>query len=114
MDELHVRLRGGKAYVYVVEDDCRSIIALELTWRRNKEATARVLRKAKVEAGFTPDIIVSDGAPAYPPAIEEAIPGAKHIIAQFKGTPVGHDVFASVDDIQRAPNKQTANYIGLI
>jgi putative transposase len=90
VDELHVRLRGGKGYVYVVEDDRRNIIALELTWRRDRDATARVLRRARAEAGFTPDVIVSDGAPAYPPAIEEAIPGARHVVAQFKGTPVSH------------------------
>ncbi|MGQ9680863.1 MAG: IS6 family transposase [Candidatus Bathyarchaeia archaeon] len=88
IDELHVRLRGGKGYVYAVEDDRRNIIALELTWRKDGEATARALRKAREEAGSTPDIIVSDGAPAYPPAIEEAIPGARHVVAQFKGTPV--------------------------
>ena len=90
MDELHVRLRGGKVYVYVVEDDRRNLLALELSWRRDREATARALRKARAEAGFTPDLVVSDGAPAYPPAIEEAVPGARHVVAQFKGTPVSH------------------------
>jgi len=90
VDELHVRLRGGKGYVYVVEDDRRSVIALELTWRRDRRATARALRKARAEAGFTPDVVVSDGAPAYPPAIEEALPGARQVVAQFKGTPVRH------------------------
>jgi hypothetical protein len=29
-------------------------------------------------------------APAYPSAIEEAIPRARHVVAQFKGTPVSH------------------------
>lgn len=90
VDELHVRLRGGKAYVYVVEDDRRNIIAMELTERRDRDATARALRKAKAEAGFAPDILVSDGAPAYPPAIAEAMPGTRHVVAQFKGTPVSH------------------------
>jgi len=37
VDELHVRLRGGKGYVYVVEDDRRSVIALELSWRRDRD-----------------------------------------------------------------------------
>jgi transposase-like protein len=73
-----------------VEDDGRNIIAMELTERRDKEATARVLRKARAEAGFTPDIVVSDGAPAYPAAIEEAVPGARHVVAQFRGTQVSH------------------------
>ena len=91
VDELHVRLRGGKGYVYVVEDDRRNVIALELTWRKDEEATARALRKAREEAGFTPDIVVSDGASAYSPAIEEAIPGARHVVAQFKGTTVSYD-----------------------
>ena len=91
LDELHVKLRGGKGYVYAVEDEHRNVIALELTWRKDEEATARVLRKAREEAGFTPDIVVSDGATAYPPAIEEAIPGARHVVAQFKGTLVSHD-----------------------
>jgi len=59
---LHVRLRGGKAYVYVVEDDRRNIIALELTEKRDRDATARALRKARREVGLTPGIIVSDGA----------------------------------------------------
>ena len=90
IDELHVRLRGSKAYVYVVEDNRRNIIALELTERRDKDATAKVLRKAKAEAGFTPDILVSDGAPAYPPAIAEAMPETRHIVAQFKGAEVNH------------------------
>jgi transposase-like protein len=90
IDELHVRLRGGKAYVYVVEDEDRNIIALELTERRDKDATVRVLRKARADAGFTPDILVSDGAPVYPPTIAEAMPEAKHIVAQFKGAEVSH------------------------
>ena len=90
VDELHVRLRGGKGYVYAVEDDRRNVVALKLTWRRDKDATTRALRQAKAEAGFAPDIIVSNGAPAYPPAIAEAVPGARHVVAQFKGTPVSH------------------------
>lgn len=89
IDELHVRLRGGKGYVYAVEDDRRNIVALELTWRKDEEATVRVLRKARDEAGFTPDVIVSDGAPAYPPAIADALPGARHVVAQFKGAQIG-------------------------
>ena len=50
IDEFHVRLRGGKAYIYVVEGDWRDIIALELTKRRDREATARVRRKAQAPA----------------------------------------------------------------
>jgi len=91
IDEIHIRLRGGKAYVYAVEDDRRTIIALELTERRDREATVRVLRMAKAEAGFTPDILVSDGAPTYPPAMAETVPGTSHVVAQFKGTPVSHE-----------------------
>jgi len=33
---------------------------MELTERRDEDATARVLMKAKAEAGFTPDILISD------------------------------------------------------
>lgn len=40
--------------------------------------------------GLTPDVIVSDGALAYPPAIAEAVPGARHVVAQFRETPVSH------------------------
>ena len=90
MDELHVRLRGGKTYVYVVEDDRRNIIVIELTERRDRDAMARALRKAKAEAGFAPETLVSDGAPAHPPAIAEAMLGTRHIIAPFKATPVSH------------------------
>ena len=72
-------------------DDGRNIIALELTWRRDKSATARALREARAEAGFAPDIIVlSDGSLAYPPAIAEVIHGARQVVAQFKGAPVSH------------------------
>jgi len=88
IDELHVRLRGGKAYVHVVEDENRCIIAITLSERRDREAAAKALRKAREEAGFTPEILVSDGSPAYPPAIAETMPEARHVVAQFKGTPV--------------------------
>ena len=37
IDELHVRLRGEKGYVYVVEDDRRNIVAMELTERSSGE-----------------------------------------------------------------------------
>jgi len=52
VNELHARLRGGKAHVYVVEDDQRSLIALELIGRRDREATPRLLRKARAGAGW--------------------------------------------------------------
>jgi transposase-like protein len=38
IDELHVRLRGEKGYVYVVEDDRRNIVAMELTERNSGES----------------------------------------------------------------------------
>ena len=71
-----------------MEDENRCIIAITLSERRDGEAAARALRKARAEAGFAPEIIVSDGSPAYPPAIAETMPEARHVVAQFKGTPV--------------------------
>lgn len=58
VDELHVRLRGGKAYVHVVEDENRCIISLTLSERRDKEAAARALRDAKAEVAFAPDVVM--------------------------------------------------------
>ena len=88
VDEKFVRVKGSKGdfdYMWVVEDDKNSIIAVYVSDKRDCNSARIVLEMAKKRAFKPPDIIVTDGLPGYKYACWKIF-GRKtrHIEAHFK------------------------------
>gem|GEM_PF-6827177 len=60
-------------------------IASYLAPERSTEAIKKTLKRAKVEANFSPDIVLSDDYPAYDRGIKVLGRHTKHIRAHFEG-----------------------------
>ncbi len=84
-----VKLRGATHrffdYLWIVYDDKLQIIAVHISKERNYQNAKLALQKAKLEADFSPRILVTDGLQAYLKACSEVF-GRKtlHEIAHFK------------------------------
>ena len=68
VDEKFIHVRKSKddfAYLWVVSDNNANILATHVSFARNGENARIVLEKAKLRAGFSPEILVSDGLQGY-------------------------------------------------
>ncbi len=88
VDEKFIHVRNSKdphAYLWVVSDSKSNIIATYISFARNITNAKVALNKAKERAGFSPEILVSDGLQGYKKACRKVF-GRKtdHIIAHFK------------------------------
>lgn len=79
--------RGERAWAYqiTVLDSRNNVVASYLAPERSTEAVEKALRRAKEEAGFSPDFVVSDELPAYERGVNVLGRRTKHICAHFKG-----------------------------
>jgi len=88
VDEKFVRVRGSKGdfdYMWVVEDDKNSIVAVHVSDKRDCSSAKKVLELAKRRANKPPDIIVTDGLQGYKQACRKVFGRTtKHIEAHFK------------------------------
>lgn len=89
VDEMFIRVRGSSSkkkcsYLYIVEDSNSRIVTMYISHKRNVMAVKTVLRQALENAGFEPDIIVSDEFRSYYVAIKKMLPKTRHIQAHFK------------------------------
>lgn len=95
VDEKYIKARNEKdrkgktkwSYLWVVLDDKGNLITTHVSHKRNIKEAKSVLKKAKERAGFTPDILVSDGLQAYKRAKRILGRKCKHIIAHFESKP---------------------------
>lgn len=88
VDEKFVKVKGSKddfAYLWVVEDDNNSIIAVHVSNKRDIRNAKIVLSKAKERAVKPPDVMVSDGLQAYKRACKKVFGrNTKHVVAHFE------------------------------
>ena len=79
------------AYLWIVSDTNNNILATHVSFARDIVNAKIVLRKAKERAGFSPEILVSDGLQAYKKACKKIF-GRKtrHVKAHFKTKNVVH------------------------
>ena len=92
-DEKFVRVKGCKefAYLWVVMDDKNSIIAVHVSAHRDTAGAKAVLKLALQHAGKPPDILVTDGLPAYPKACKNILGRkVKHVPAHFEAAKFMH------------------------
>ena len=88
VDEKFVKVKGSKGdfdYLWVVEDDKNSIVAVYVSDKRDAKSAKIVLELAKKRAFKPPDIIVTDGLPGYKQACKKVFGRkTKHIEAHFE------------------------------
>ncbi len=79
--------RGKKEWAYqiTVLDSEGNVVASYLAPARSTEAIKKALRRAKEEAGFSPDFIVSDKYNAYDRGVNVLGRHTKHVRAHFEG-----------------------------
>lgn len=82
------RWKRGKrkwAYQITVLDSESNVVASYLAPERSTEAVKKALRRAREEAGFSPDIIVSDKYNAYDRGVNVLGRRTRHVRAHFEG-----------------------------
>lgn len=86
-DEKFIRVKGykGFCYLWVVLDDKNSMIAVYVSKKRDIKGARKVLELARKQADKPPDILVTDGLPAYVKACKKVFGRkTKHVQAHFK------------------------------
>lgn len=86
---MFIRVKGSKSkkncsYLYIVEDSEGKIVAMYVSHKRNVRSVKEALREALKNAGFEPEIIVTDNFRSYYVAIKKLLPKVIHIRAHFK------------------------------
>jgi transposase-like protein len=94
VDEKFIKVKGSKddfAYLWIVSDTNNNILATHVSFRRDITNAKIVLQKAKQRAGFSPEILVSDGLQGYKRAIKKIFGrNTRHVIAHFKAKTIIH------------------------
>ena len=81
------RKRGKRKWAYqiTVLDSKGNVVASYLAPERSTKAVKKALRRAKKEAGFSPDIVVTDDCPIYDRGVNVLGRRTRHIRARFEG-----------------------------
>lgn len=95
VDEKFIKVRRSKdkfAYLWVVSDTNANILATHVSFSRDIVNAKIVLEKAKLRAGFSPEILVSDGLQGYKKAVKKSF-GRKtrHVTAHFEAVGIVHN-----------------------
>ena len=77
------------SYLWIVSDNANNIIATHVSFARDIVNAKIVLQKAKQRAGFTPEILVSDGLQSYKKAVKKILK-CRHVTAHFEAKNVIH------------------------
>ncbi len=79
-DELYVKFKGNRKYVFaVMDDETRFWIAQEVShWKENTDAS-NLFRRAKGIAGKEPETLITDQLKSYRTASRQEFPDARHI-----------------------------------
>ena len=95
VDEKFIHIRKSKdphAYLWIVSDSKSNIISTYVSFCRDEVSAKVVLQKAKNRAGFSPELLISDGLQGYKRACKKAF-GRKtrHVQAHFKPVGIVHN-----------------------
>lgn len=84
--------KGDFSYLWIVSDTNANILATHVSLHRDGASAKVVLQKAKDRAGFSPELLVSDGLQGYKKACKKAF-GRKtrHIQAHFEPVGIVHN-----------------------
>ena len=76
----------------IMDKKTRYVLASRLARHRNIPEAVKTLRMARAAADRSPAIITTDGAPAYPGAIESTFPDATHIVSEGIYEPINNNM----------------------
>jgi len=86
-DEIYIKIKGNMKYVFaVMDDETRYWIAQEVAGSKFKHDAAKIFREAKETAGKRPNVMITDGLPAYRDAFNRELftvtnPRSRHVNA---------------------------------
>ena len=78
-DETYVRVSGAWAYLYRAVDEYGQVVDVLLRSRRDLASAKAFVAQAVARRRSTPCLVITDKHPAYPRAIREHIPHARHL-----------------------------------
>jgi IS6 family transposase len=87
---VYVKVAGRWVYLYRAIDQCGQVIDVLVAEKRDLAATRRFFTRA-LEHGSRPTEVSTDRALAYPRAVEELMPAARHIVEQHATDPIEDD-----------------------
>lgn len=95
VDEKFIHVRESKdphAYLWIVSDSNSNIISTYVSFCRDEASAKIVLQKAKERAGFSPELLISDGLQGYKRACKKIF-GRKtrHVKAHFEPVGIVHN-----------------------
>ena len=90
VDETYVKISGRWTYLYRAIDQHGQVIDVMLSKRRELPA-ARAFFTRAMAVGVKPFEVTTDRAPAYPRVLDEHVPAALHVVAQYANNPVEAD-----------------------
>jgi transposase-like protein len=82
-DETYVKVAGVWRYVYRAVDEHGQVVDVLLSERRDMEAAVTFFEQALQETGVRPQVVTTDKAAAYPPALERVLPEAEHVTGKM-------------------------------
>lgn len=99
VDEKFIKVRRANkkrkkefAYLWIVSDSRNNILATHVSFARDIVNAKIVLQKAKQRAGFSPEILISDGLQGYKKACKKIFERkTRHVIAHFKAKNIIHN-----------------------
>ena len=86
-DEIWIKVKGNMKYLFaVMDDETRYWIAQEVAGSKFKHDAAKIFREAKEIAGKRPNVMITDGLPAYHDAFNRELftitnPRSRHVNA---------------------------------
>ncbi len=78
-DETYVRVGGEGTYLYRAVDEDGQVVDVLLRSQRDLASAKAFFAQAVTRCSATPGVVITDKHPAYPRAIREQIPQARHI-----------------------------------
>jgi IS6 family transposase len=90
VDETYLKVSGRWVYLYRVIDQFGQVIDVLVSTKRDVATTRRFLTQA-LQHSPAPTEVTTDRALAYPRVLDELLPGACHVIEQYRNNPIEAD-----------------------
>ena len=90
VDETYVKVAGRWVYLYRAIDQFGQVIDVLVSEKRDLAATRRFFTRALGQAP-RPAEVTTDRAQAYPRALDELLPAARHVMTKYANNPIESD-----------------------
>jgi IS6 family transposase len=83
VDETYCAFRGKHAYIYRAIDEDGQVVDAYFSERRNAAAAQAFFERAIAETEVAPELVTTDKAKCYPPALRAVLPQVEHRRSKF-------------------------------